>query len=105
MAETRINKDVPIFGENALAGEIKEFGNLIDSTDINALLSTTEAERGWFFLGVNDFPTKEIKNPEIGMNIKTKSVSFTLINSIAVMVNKIIRGSLTMSSKIDRNEC
>jgi len=59
MAEIRINKDVPIFGENALAGEIKEFGNSTDSTDINELLSTAEAERGWFFLGVNDFPTKE----------------------------------------------
>ena len=81
MAETRIDKDIPIFGENALAGEIKEFGTTTDSTDINELLSTTEAGRGWFFLGTTDFPTKEQFNA-IGFSL-TKFIKYLYERGIA----------------------
>jgi len=57
--ETRIDGEIPIFGDDALSTEIKEFGTATDSTDINDLLSTTEAKRGWFYLGTDGFPKKE----------------------------------------------
>jgi len=57
--ETRINGEIPIFGDDALPTEIKKFGTIDDSTDINDLLSTTEAKRGWFYLGTDGFPKKE----------------------------------------------
>jgi hypothetical protein len=81
MAETRIDKDIPIFGENALTGEIKEFGTTTDSTDINELLSTTEAGRGWFFLGTTDFPTKEQFNA-VGYSL-TKFIKYLYERGIA----------------------
>ena len=81
MAETRIDKNIPIFGENALTGEIKEFGTTTDSTDINELLSTTEAGRGWFFLGTTDFPTKEQFNA-IGFSL-TKFIKYLYERGIA----------------------
>ena len=47
----------------------------------------------------------EITNPESGIKINTKIESFGLIINIDTIVNTIVRGSLTISSKIDRNEC
>ena len=56
----------------------------------------------WLF---SDFPIFEIRKPETGIKIKTNKVSSGLIASMAIMVNKIIRGSLTISSSIDKKEC
>jgi len=56
----------------------------------------------WLF---RDFPIYEIRKPETGINIKTNKVSSGLIASMAIMVNKIISGSLTISSSIDKKEC
>src|SRR5690554_7469271 len=52
-----------------------------------------------------DLPTLEIINPDIGIKIKTNNVSSKLMENITIIVNKIVRGSRTMSSKIDKNEC
>ena len=47
----------------------------------------------------------EIRNPEIGININTKIESFGLIINMDTSVNRIVSGSLTISSRIDKNEC
>ena len=41
-------------------------------------------------------------NPEIGINNITKSVSEGLIVNITIRVNKIVNGSLTINSNIDK---
>ena len=48
---------------------------------------------------------KEIKNPEIGIKIKTNAVSSKLIKNIAEIVKNIVNGSLTINSRTDKNEC
>ena len=50
------------------------------------------------------FPILEIINPEMGMKNRTNKVSFALKKSIATNENSIVRGSLTISSRIDKNE-
>ena len=52
-----------------------------------------------------DFPMIEIINPERGIKINTKIESFELIINIDTIVKRMVSGSLTISSKIDRNEC
>ena len=52
----------------------------------------------------DDFPINEITVPDIGIKINTKIVSFTLIVNMAIMVNRIVSGSFTISSKIDKKE-
>src|SRR5690606_13110887 len=52
----------------------------------------------------NFFPIKEIIKPEIGKNMNTKIVSLGLITIIAIMVNNMVSGSRTISSRIDRKE-
>ena len=51
------------------------------------------------------FPILEITKPEIGIKSITKSVSLKLNNSMAAREKKIVRGSLTNSSRIDKKDC
>ena len=53
----------------------------------------------------NDFPIKEITNPDTGMKINTNKDYLTLIINIDAIVNTIVRGSLIINSKIDKKEC
>jgi len=58
-------------------------------------------------LSGNDFkflPTLDIINPEIGIKTKTNMVNFGLIANIATIENTIVKGSLTINSKIWKNE-
>ena len=50
-------------------------------------------------------PISEITNHDSGINIKTKAVSLKLIKNMAVIVKKIVNGSLTINSSIDKKEC
>ena len=52
-----------------------------------------------------DFPTSEIRYPDIGIKINTNNVSCGLKASMAMIVKIIVNGSLTINSKIDKNEC
>ena len=47
----------------------------------------------------------EIRNPDIGMKINTKIESLGLIKNIDTIAKIIERGSLTINSRIDKNEC
>ena len=50
------------------------------------------------------FPIREIMNPEIGMKMNTKMVSFKLMVNMTKMVNRIVKGSLTNNSKMANSE-
>ena len=54
--------------------------------------------------GKNDHPSGII-NPETGIKSKIKNVNSKLIKNIAKTVKKMVRGSLTINSKTDKNEC
>ena len=49
-----------------------------------------------------DFPILDIIIPENGMKIKTKIVNLKLMPNITIIVNNMVRGSRTISSKIER---
>jgi len=51
--------ETKIFGSTALAAELTPFGSSTPSTDINLILNSVEAERGWGTIGVNGFPPME----------------------------------------------
>lgn len=51
--------ETKIFGSTALAAELTPFGSSVPSTDINLILNSTEAQRGWGTIGANGFPPME----------------------------------------------
>ena len=51
---------------------------------------------------LNFFPIIDIINPEIGINNITNSVREGLMVNITISVNKIVNGSLTINSNIDK---
>ena len=53
---------------------------------------------------LSDFPIFEIKIPATGIKINTNIVNLKLIEIIAINVKMIVIGSLTISSKIEKNE-
>jgi hypothetical protein len=46
----------------------------------------------------------EMTNPETGMKTKTNNVNFTLMANIAIIVKTMVIGSLTINSKMEKNE-
>lgn len=59
MAKLTRPTETKIFGSTALAAELTPFGSSIPSTDINLILNSTEAQRGWGTIGANGFPPME----------------------------------------------
>jgi hypothetical protein len=53
----------------------------------------------------NVLPIIEIINPDIGIKNRTNRVNLKLIRNIAIKVKKTVRGSLTINSSTDKNEC
>lgn len=51
--------NIKIFGSAALAAELTDFGGSTPSTDINTILNSVAAERGWGTVGANGFPPME----------------------------------------------
>lgn len=51
--------ETKIFGSTALAAELTPFGSSVPSTDINLILNSAEAQRGWGTIGANGFPPME----------------------------------------------
>jgi len=77
-------------------GKIQEIRDLFKSEKISILTSND-------FL-LKDLPTKEITNPHNGIKIITNMLNLGLIINIDISVKITIRGSLTINSKIDKNE-
>lgn len=48
-----------VFGSSALSAELTVFGGSTPSTNIDDILNSTEAERGWGTVGANGFPPME----------------------------------------------
>lgn len=59
MAKLTRPTETKIFGSTALAAELTPFGSSIPSTDINLILNSIEAQRGWGTIGANGFPPME----------------------------------------------
>lgn len=59
MAKLTRPTETKIFGSTALAAELTPFGSSTPSTDINLILNSTEAQRGWGTIGANGFPPME----------------------------------------------
>lgn len=59
MAKLTRPAQTKVFGSSALSAELTPFGSSTPSTDINAILNGTEAERGWGIVGANGFPPME----------------------------------------------
>lgn len=59
MAKLTRPTDTKIFGSTALAAELTTFGSSVPSTDINLILNSVEAQRGWGTIGANGFPPME----------------------------------------------
>lgn len=51
--------NIKIFGSAAPAAELTDFGGSTPSTDINTILNSVAAERGWGTVGANGFPPME----------------------------------------------
>lgn len=59
MAQLTRPSQTKVFGSSALSAELSIFGQATLSTDINLILNSTQAERGWGTVGANDFPPLE----------------------------------------------